>query len=331
MFLGWLRNRKARTAMNTTRRAVAPRRPTFRPTLEALEGRCLPSTLTVLNNLDSGKGSLRTVIAHAKSNDVIVFAPGLDGQTITLTSGELYITKSLTIQGPGAGQLAVSGNHPVGGNGGSRVFEVAATAQVTLSGVTIRNGDGAGNVVGYDGDGGGILNRGTLTVSNCTVSDNQAFNDGGGIYNIGTLTVNGCTVSDNAALGTASGLGGGLGGGIYNAGTLNVSGCTLSSSSPATGTAQHALDGGGIYNVGTATVSKSTLAVNGALGGYGGGIYNVGTLTVSSCTLSGDIATYGGGGIYNAGTLTVLDSIFSGNSPDNIFGPYADGGGNTFN
>ena len=29
-------------------------------------------------------------------------------------------------------------------------------------------------------------------------------------------------------------------------------------------------------------------------------------------------------------TLTVLDSIFSSNRPDNIFGPYADGGGNTF-
>jgi hypothetical protein len=40
-----------------------------------------------------------------------------------------------------------------------------------------------------------------------------------------------------------------------------------------------------------------------------------------------------GGGIYNAGTpaaLTVLDSSFSNNSPDNISGPYTDGGGNTF-
>ena len=40
-----------------------------------------------------------------------------------------------------------------------------------------------------------------------------------------------------------------------------------------------------------------------------------------------------GGGIYNAGTaaaLTVSGSTFSGNSPDAIFGPYTDGGGNTF-
>jgi hypothetical protein len=41
-----------------------------------------------------------------------------------------------------------------------------------------------------------------------------------------------------------------------------------------------------------------------------------------------------GGGIYNAGTaaaLTVGGSTFSGNSPDDIYGPYTDGGGNSFN
>ena len=55
-------------------------------------------------------------------------------------------------------------------------------------------------------------------------------------------------------------------------------------------------------------------------------------MTVSVCTLSGNYA-YSGGGIYNAGTagaLTVLNSIFSSNTPDNINGPYTDGGGNTF-
>src|SRR4051794_27469900 len=35
----------------------------FRPTLEALEDRWVPSTLTVTNNLDSGAGSLRAEIA----------------------------------------------------------------------------------------------------------------------------------------------------------------------------------------------------------------------------------------------------------------------------
>src|SRR6516225_1711232 len=93
----------------------------FRPRLEALEGRWLPSTLTVTNNLDSGPGSLRAEIAAAQNNDKIVFAPSLNGKTIALTSGELAITKGLTIQGPGASQLTISGNNRF------RVFEVNAS------------------------------------------------------------------------------------------------------------------------------------------------------------------------------------------------------------
>ena len=68
--------------------------------------------------------------------------------------------------------------------------------------------------------------------------------------------------------------------------------------------------------------------------GFGGGIYNAGTATASGCTLTGDYAPYGSGGaIYNAGAaaaLTVSNSHFSGNNPDNIYGPYVDGGGDTF-
>jgi hypothetical protein len=109
-------------------------------------------------------------------------------------------------------------------------------------------------------------------------------------------------------------------------GTLTVSGGDVSSNV--------AGNGGGIYNAGTATVSGCTLSGNFVkYQGQGGGIYNAGTATVSGCTLSGNSAYQGqGGGIYNAGTaaaLTVLDSIFSSNSPDNIYGPYTDGGGNT--
>src|SRR6516225_655304 len=80
----------------------------FRPQVETLEHRDVPSTLTVTNNLDSGAGSLRAEIAAARSGDTIVFAPSLDGKTITLTHNELDITKNLTIQGPGAGQVTVS-------------------------------------------------------------------------------------------------------------------------------------------------------------------------------------------------------------------------------
>src|SRR6516225_9389084 len=64
-------------------RRIYARERRFVPRLESLEDRTALSTLTVLNNLDSGAGSLRDAIVHAKNGDTINFAPSLDGQTIT--------------------------------------------------------------------------------------------------------------------------------------------------------------------------------------------------------------------------------------------------------
>jgi uncharacterized protein (TIGR03118 family) len=243
----------------------------------------LTSTLTVTSVKDSGAGSLRAEIAAAVNGDTIVFSPKLDGKTIKLTSGELDLTKNLTIQGPGAGLLTISGNSPMLFNPDttttSRVFEVAQNATVTLSGLTITDGDGvaSGSAFGQDsGDftGGGVLNHGALTLSGCTVSGNYAYHEGGGIFSDGTLTVRGCAVSDN-----------------YDDWS------------------------GGIYNAGTATLISSTVSnnqawyVDGAYQphGVGGGIYNNGTLTLSGSTVSGNLAGDQGSGIYNdtSGTVTV--------------------------
>ena len=305
----WLQHRTRRFASQRRAAHGSPRRQTtFRPRLEVLEGRDVPSTLTVTNNLNSGAGSLGYEIDKAHKGDTIVFAPSLDGQTIY---GSFDISKSLTIQGPGAGLLTIAEHGP---DSGVRVFKIEKSTYVTLSGLTITGGNAIavrGYFTAYDGEGGGILNLGTLTVSGCSVSDNFANNYygdgyGAGIYNAGTLTVTNSTVSGNSAndygyIGTYMG----FGGGIYNAGSLTVSGCTLSGNVTDR-------NGGGIFNAGTATVSTSTLSSNSALDG--GGIYNAGP----------------------ASALTVSNSVFSGNSAPtaqngpNIFGTYTDGGGNTF-
>src|SRR5262245_3962213 len=101
----WLRMR-TRPGVSEARRTPKPARPraAFRPRLEALEGRDVPTTLTVTNASDTGwagDGSLRGELEAAQSGDTIVFDPSLAGQYIYLTSGSsLVIYQSLlTIQG----------------------------------------------------------------------------------------------------------------------------------------------------------------------------------------------------------------------------------------
>src|SRR5208337_1094926 len=275
-----------------------------RPWLEPLEDRIALSTITVNTLLDEtnphdGHTSLREAIQRANSHpgaDRIDFRAGLEG-TINLdpTLGELLITDNLTIDGPGASVISVSGQK------NSRVFEVAAGTTVTISGLTIENGLIAG-------DGGGILNEGTLTVSGDTLSGNHARGGAGGaIANSGTLTVtDGSTLSGN-------------GGGIYNTGAATIRGGTIDNSGTLTVTDGSTLSGnasdraGGIVNSGTATVTGGS-TLSGNFGWFGGGIANTGAATIRGSTLSGNSADFLGGAIINSGTLTVTGgSTLSGN------------------
>jgi hypothetical protein len=247
------------------------------------------STITVTNTDDSGPGSLRNAISMAVSGDTIDFSLTYPA-TITLTSGTLTIGTSLSISGPGASNLAISGNNAVA------VVQVNSGITVGISGVTIENGKAS--------FGGGIINAGTLTLTNSNVSTNSTSYLGGGIYNnYGTLTLNNSTVSKNTTYS--------YGGGIYNSsGTVTLTDSTVSANSSS-------FDGGGILNNhGSLTLTNSTISGNS--GPYGAGIFNInqGALTITSSTVSGNSESIDGAGIYNYdyGTLTLINSTVWGNS-----------------
>jgi hypothetical protein len=84
------------------------------------------ATITVINSFDRGPGSLRQALADANDGDTIDFGYSLNGQTIGLTSGELVVGKSVTINGPGSDNLTVNGNHA------SRVFSISSGKTVTI-------------------------------------------------------------------------------------------------------------------------------------------------------------------------------------------------------
>jgi parallel beta-helix repeat protein len=209
------------------------------------------ATFPVTNTNDADAGSLRQAILDANANageDVITFDSGVTG-TITLTTGELEITEGVTITGPGANLLSISGNN------NSRVFNILPgtfenPVTVNIDSLTITGGNA--------GNGGGILTDvfTILNLMNSAVSNNSAVGPGGGIYcSEGEVHLTNSTVSDNSA---ASG-----GGGIWITrnsigGVLTLTNSTVSGNTVSGG-------GGGILlYLSSATFTNSTLSNNSA-------------------------------------------------------------------
>jgi len=244
----------------------------------------------------------------------------LSGDTINVAAGtykeNVKIDKSLTVKGAGSAKTIVDGN-----KAGSvfTVGKINPNAIVSLSGMTLQGGSGTAE--SRSGKtylvGGGIYNKGKLTLTSCAVSKNTVGSStsegyGGGIYNGGyysgstwipaTLDVISCTISENTAQ---------YGGGIDNDGKATIKTSMISRNIASASTGESG--GGGIVNwnimnVMDSTVSGNTAALN------GGGIANPGTLTVQNCIISSNTAKLVGGGIASSGTLTVTGGTISGNS-----------------
>src|SRR6266853_1340990 len=238
--------------------------------------------ITVMNTNDSGAGSLRQALADANDNDTITFDPGLNGLTITLTTGQLSVNDRVFIFGPGADMLAVSGNHT------GRVFQIASGKTAVISGLTITNGT-------MNGNGGGIYNdHANLGLFDCMVSGNSAVDaHGGGIYNDhASLIVFYSTFSGNSAR---------AGGGIYNDhATLTVNTCTVSGNSADSGF------GGGILNS-FATGGSATSQLGSTIFNASSIDNDAGTITSLGYNLSSDAA--GGDGPPNTGPGGFLNAI----------------------
>ena len=244
----------------------------------------------VVNSLnDPGTGgcddtecTLREAIAFASSGATITFS--VTG-TITVVGSPLSISTNTTINGPGATQLAVSGN------GLTQVFTNSYTT--TISGLTITGGYITA------GTGAGITNYGNLTLVDCAVTGNTAyFNQGGGIGNYGTLVVKSSTISKNTAHYYA--------GGIYN--STSASALVINS----TISGNLASGGGqanGIYNrSGTFRIVNSTITNN-----YMGVLtYDNATTVIKGSIISGN--TYDIGTGYTSAIYTTLGHNLVGNT-----------------
>src|SRR6266508_4291928 len=238
--------------------------------------------ITVTDPGDSGPGTLRQAILDVDSGGTIDFAPGLGA--ITLTSGELFIDKDLTIVGPGSGNLTIQRSSDPG-TPDFRIFDIWS-GTVSISGLTVSNGRAD--------FGGGIYNGFILDLNDCRITGNLATQSGGGIANDGgTMTMSNCVISGNAG-------DEGWGGGVYNGGTLDATDCTVSNNT-VTSTLGYAVFGGGVYNNGggTLTFTNSKIIGNFATGGAGAngggaGIYNeFGSVTLDRSTVDSNSATGG--------------------------------------
>lgn len=247
--------------------------------------------------------------------------------TISLTS-DLLATAHLTSIDLQAGvTLRVLGNgRLLDGGGAFRPITIEAGI-VIIDNIHISNGYAA--EYQYT-NGGAILNKGTLTLTNSTLSNNYAQNSGGAIDQSlnSSLVVLNSTFDGNSA--------GYSGGAINNNGDLSIASSTFTDNSTQFGGAIYnyllgettiatttfddntGSTGGAIHNFGDFTLESSLLIRNSA-SQNGGAIYNLslGEMTLTNSTLTANSSTTSGGAVYNAGTITLLHATVFNNSSSN--------------
>lgn len=292
----------------------------------AAHAAAITANSTADTTANDGVCTLREAIINANNNaatwmdcaagsgaDVItITATG----TITLLSALPNLTESLTINGPGASSLTISGANTF------RVFSLGGNS-FTFQNLTIANGSADfGGGIRVDSAASGV------SVNNVTFSNNNSTTGAGGaIYNGGfPLTVTNSTFVNNS----------GYGGAIIDdgSGTLIVTNSTFS------GNTSNGHAGGTIAEIGIAgstTLTNITVSTSDATNA----IYlTQGTLTLRnsivvnnggpSCQVFGSLTITNGGNNIDSGTTCGWDSTNGSMSSTNpLLGPLAANGGLT--
>ncbi|MGH8089938.1 MAG: choice-of-anchor Q domain-containing protein [Rudaea sp.] len=255
----------------------------------AMPGLALANTYTVTSGGDAGDGTcdatctLRDAVLAANANagaDTITFASTLSGDTILLDiagKDHIAITNDLTIQGPGANRLTVSGGDVASSHKGG-IFEFTGS-NLTVSGITLTDGDttASGGALSFD-------YFGTLTLSDVAIQDSHSQSFGGGLYkNTGTLNIDHSTISGNSS--------GNAGGGFsFNYDTILLVDSTISSNSGGG-------EGGGFYGRTTSgltvTINNSTISGNTSSFEGGGFFLSRTNATLTNSIVANNSAHYG--------------------------------------
>ena len=273
--------------------------------------------------------SLREAVQDANNGDIIIFDKNLSGQDIALNDSGIVIDKVITIDASGVGGVTIDVKI-----GSVYAFQVGSyydpypKGPIELIGLTVKI-----NQISDYPDTGGIINSGTLCMTDCSVIGNvtdicYVTIGGGGINNSGVLTMTDCIVSGFSVCDYAVN---GGGGGIYNQGLLTMTNCTVTRNS--------AIHAGGIYNSRSLTMTNCKITENiagpdfgdGYYSGVAGGIFNAGTLIMHGCAVTNNVvnSTFSsydyklgsGGGICNYRNntdlflkLVITESVISGNT-----------------
>jgi len=272
-------------------------------------------------------GSLRYAInaANNAASAVVITFDLRSSRIITLNGAPLSINGKnsglITIDG-GAGGVTIHAKQD------SRIMKIDKNNNIALQHLTVENGtSGLPYTENYYG--GGIVNAGTLTIIDSTISGNATDSkSGAGLVNNGVATIVRSTFSDNLAFHAS-------GGAAFNDGTMIISNSTFTHNDADAG------EGGGIYNIGTIIINNSTFSGNAADGGSnGGGVANDGTATIinstfsnnyntalsnggvseiNSCTFSDNVGLFYSA-LYNYGTMTISNSTIADKGNDDIYG-----------